>query len=353
MSLRCLRLRRSVARPNVTDAQRIGRLLVAVAAVTAPALLLSACTGNSGGAALPELYTPAFSYSSPPPPTPLPSTAPTALAILAQLPVKPPGPSTGFNPSVFGGVHRPPSISTPCDSVNYVYLRDLTQVQRDPTSCSVAAGALFDPYTATWVWYIRGKTAALNQVTLDHVVSLSDAWVTGASAWAQGELTGFYNDPLDLMATATTNVASKADKDAAGWLPANPQGRCIYAITQVAVKFKYQLWVTAAEKSALQKVLTSCPATVTRPKSTLPAPPEPTPTKPAKRKPAVKPRTPAKPAATTAKPAPKPTATAVSTVVTPTPTPTATPIPTPTLTLAATPTPTPTPSAAGQSGAIT
>jgi hypothetical protein len=156
-----------------------------------------------------------------------------------------------------------------------MYQRDLIDTQQTATSkCFVTAGALFDPYTATWAWLVRGKSA-LNQVGVDHVVSLSDAWSTGASSWWSDERNGFYNDPLNLMTVTTSDIASKAGKDASGWLPPNPQGRCLYAIAQVAVKFKYHLWVTEAERSALRKVLAACPAAVTKPRPTSSPPPEP------------------------------------------------------------------------------
>jgi hypothetical protein len=55
-----------------------------------------------------------------------------------------------------------------------------------------------------------------------------------------------------------TNSA-KGDGDAATWLPPNKSFRCAYVARQVAVKAKYKLWVTAAEKAAIQSVLVMCP----------------------------------------------------------------------------------------------
>jgi hypothetical protein len=51
---------------------------------------------------------------------------------------------------------------------------------------------------------------------------------------------------------------SKGDGDAATWLPPNRAYRCTYVAAQVAVKKKYGLWVTAAEKAAMKKVLSGC-----------------------------------------------------------------------------------------------
>ena len=52
---------------------------------------------------------------------------------------------------------------------------------------------------------------------------------------------------------------SKGDGDAATWLPPNKAYRCTYVARQVAVKGKYGLWVTSAERDAMVRVLTTCP----------------------------------------------------------------------------------------------
>ena len=284
-------------------------------------LAMSGCSQDGSVAATGSVQVPVVSFDvpSPLPPTPLPSTPATALAALGRLPVQPAAARAQFNPTFFGSVKAPTGVNNPCNSTDYVLTRDLVNVQRSATShCFISAGALFDPYTASWAWYLRGNSrlSQLNQVALDHVVSLSNAWFTGAAAWGQGELNGFQNDPLNLLAATTADVTAKADRDAAGWLPANPQGRCLYAVDQVAVKTKYRLWVTGAEKAALQQVLQGCPATVSRPHATTPPPPQPSPPKPVyKRKAAVTKQQPAKIA-------PKPAAPAAATR---TPHPTASP----------------------------
>jgi hypothetical protein len=52
---------------------------------------------------------------------------------------------------------------------------------------------------------------------------------------------------------------SKGDGDAATWLPPNKSFRCTYVSRQIAVKAKYKLWVTSAEKDAMSRVLSACP----------------------------------------------------------------------------------------------
>jgi hypothetical protein len=43
------------------------------------------------------------------------------------------------------------------------------------------------------------------------------------------------------------------------WLPPNRPYRCAYVARQITVKTRYQLWVTAVEKIAMTRVLTTCP----------------------------------------------------------------------------------------------
>ena len=66
-------------------------------------------------------------------------------------------------------------------------------------------------------------------------------------------------DPLNLLAVDGPANEQKSDGDAATWLPSNKRFRCQYVARQVAVKYKYGLWVTEAEKVAIAGVLANCP----------------------------------------------------------------------------------------------
>ena len=69
----------------------------------------------------------------------------------------------------------------------------------------------------------------------------------------------FANDPLNLLAVDGPHQPRKGDGDAATWLPPNKAFRCAYVARQIAVKHRYTLWVTAAERDAMVRVLTTCP----------------------------------------------------------------------------------------------
>jgi hypothetical protein len=105
------------------------------------------------------------------------------------------------------------------------------------------------------VTFVRGRS----QVDIDHLVALSDAWQKGAQQWDASKRIALANDPLNLLAVDAGPNRSKGDGDTATWLPPDKSYRCTYVAAQVAVKKKYGLWVTSAEKAAMKRVLSTCP----------------------------------------------------------------------------------------------
>lgn len=177
-----------------------------------------------------------------------------ATSALNQLAVKGRAPKTGYLRSHFSdGWGR----FNGCDTRNNILTRDLKQVTYKD-GCLVASGVLNDPYTGRVINFVRGVGTS-TAVQIDHVVALSDAWQKGAQQISSASRYALYNDPLNLLAVDGPTNESKGDSDAASWLPPNKAFRCAYVARQVAVKRKYGLWVTAAEKAAIASVLTSCP----------------------------------------------------------------------------------------------
>jgi len=198
----------------------------------------------------PQLY----QQVTPTPLTPNVNSSP-ALDALAELPVKGRAPKTGYSRDQFGGGW---TTQQGCDTRNIILHRDLQEpaVSED---CKVLSGSLHDPYTGNTLAFQRGvDTSQLIQI--DHVVALSDAWQTGAQQLTPLVRESFANDPLNLLAVDGKTNQNKSDGDAATWLPPNKAFRCQYVARQVAVKKKYTLWVTTAEKKAIIQVLSSCPA---------------------------------------------------------------------------------------------
>jgi hypothetical protein len=147
-----------------------------------------------------------------------------------------------------------------CDTRNDILRRDLTDVTfTQGSSCRVAAGRFQEPYTSEIIEFRRGSESS-RAVQIDHVVALADAWEKGARNLSPAERHSLANDPVNLIAADGAANQLKGAGDAATWLPANKSIRCHYVARQVSVKAAYGLWVTAAEKDAMRRVLAPCPA---------------------------------------------------------------------------------------------
>jgi hypothetical protein len=224
-----------------------------VAAVLAVAGL-SGC-GGSVGAARDIGAGPAAAAEASPSSSAIPSGG--AAALLATLAVKGRAPMTGYSRDQFGQAWADVDRNG-CDTRNDVLRRDLLDVALRPGThdCVVVSGTRDDPYTGRDLHYVRGGTVG---VDIDHVVALGDAWATGAQYWPVAERIALANDPANLLAVDASANRQKGDADAASWLPPQKSYRCAYVARQVAVKAKYGLWVTAAERDAIGRVLSSCP----------------------------------------------------------------------------------------------
>lgn len=181
-----------------------------------------------------------------------------ALSVLATLDVKGRAPKTGYSRSKFGDGW---AIVNDCDIRNRMLARAMPDERLAQDGCRVQSGTLLDPYTGREIAFQRGPTTS-DDVQIDHVVALSDAWQKGAQNLDDVTRIAFANDPLNLQPVAGSVNMQKGDADAASWLPENKDYRCPYVARQIAVKRKYRLWVTEAEKLSMEQVLQPCAAQV-------------------------------------------------------------------------------------------
>lgn len=239
----------------------------ALVAVVAVVVGLTGCAAASS--ASPATLSPAtgsFRPTQPPAPRTGRSLQPagTAVATLDRLPIKGRAPKTGYARAQFG-----PAWSDDvdvayghdgCDTRNNILNRDLTDTGYKPGTrdCLVTAGNLSDPYTGRTIHFVRGPDTS-PAVEIDHVVALSNAWQTGAQQLSPARRRDLANDPLNLLAVDGPTNQAKGDGDSATWLPSNKTIRCAYVARQVAVKARYELWVTSAENAAMTRLLTTCP----------------------------------------------------------------------------------------------
>jgi hypothetical protein len=139
-----------------------------------------------------------------------------------------------------------------CDTRDVVLKLDGAAVQTGP-DCKILSG--------TWVSAYDGKTFTDPQdMDIDHMVPLADAWRTGASAWTDEARSAFANDLTrpQLLAVSLTSNRAKGDQDPSQWKPPNTSYWCEYAQRWVAVKAYWKLSVTATEKGALTQMLGTC-----------------------------------------------------------------------------------------------
>jgi hypothetical protein len=180
-----------------------------------------------------------------------------AAALLETLPVKGKSPKTGYDRVGDFGRAWIDVDHNGCDTRNDILARDLTTITRSGP-CKVLTGVRADPYTGATIDFVRGNTTS-TLIQIDHLVALANAWQTGAQKLSEEQREALANDPLNLLAVDGRSNEQKSDGDAATWLPPEKPFRCRYVARQIAVKARYALWVTPAERDAMLRVLAACP----------------------------------------------------------------------------------------------
>lgn len=182
----------------------------------------------------------------------------SATELLNSLTIRDADPTARYDRDSFGRWVDPDGNS--CDTRNDILARDLIDVSLGDDGCRVLSGRMSDPYTGETIDFVRQNGSSSQMVEIDHVVSVADAWRSGAHEWDQVRKVAFYNDPLNLKATISAVNQDKSDQTADTWRPTvDPFG---FADTQVRVKAKYGLSVTAAEAEALATALSRGPAEI-------------------------------------------------------------------------------------------
>ena len=182
--------------------------------------------------------------------------APLATAVLEKLEVKGRAPKTGYSRDQF---YDEWPKENGCNLRQRVLKRDFgesTKLADD--NCTVIGGKFIEPYTGEEMEFTEKKQISKG-VQIDHIVALSDAWQKGAQYKSKETRYNIATDPLNLVAADASANMQKSDGDAATWLPKNKSFRCQYVARQISVKYKYELWVSNAEKDAMKNVLSKCP----------------------------------------------------------------------------------------------
>ncbi|NNH69026.1 DUF1524 domain-containing protein [Nocardia uniformis] len=144
-----------------------------------------------------------------------------------------------------------------CDTRNDILQRDLRDEKLESGGCKVLSGTLVDPYTGKTITFKQGRETSA-AVQIDHIVALSNAWLTGAQQLTPEQRRNLANDPRNLVAVDGPTNQGKGDSDAGAWLPPRKEYHCLYVAKQIEVKAAYNLWVTRAEHDNMTKVLNGC-----------------------------------------------------------------------------------------------
>lgn len=178
-----------------------------------------------------------------------------AFRSLQELEVAPPGSMSGYSCDKFSHWSKtsefgwdPPQAS--CDAREATLIRDGEDVQVG-SACKVSSGTWYDPYT--------DRTYSNPQdLDIDHVVPLANAWRSGASSWDDEQRERYANDPEVLLSVEDNANQEKGDKGPEAWKPPNEEEWCDYAERWVSIKAKYGLSVNEQEEQALEQMLNTC-----------------------------------------------------------------------------------------------
>ncbi|WP_234314769.1 HNH endonuclease family protein [Streptomyces sp. NRRL F-5135] len=164
------------------------------------------------------------------------------------------GPKTGYDRDEFGHAWLDTADGVPlarngCDTRNDLLARDGRQLRfRSGSDCVVVSMNLHDPYTGKDIAWRKEQAT---EVQIDHVMPLSYDWQMGAAHWNEAKRKQIANDPLNLLPVDGPANNAKRDSGPASWLPPDKKIRCSYAVRFAQVALKYELPVTAPDKTTM------------------------------------------------------------------------------------------------------
>jgi hypothetical protein len=102
------------------------------------------------------------------------------------------------------------------------------------------------------------STTDPRDLQVDHVVSLSDAWHSGAWAWSSRQKTEFSNDLSNLNAIWGSENQRKSNLGPSQYVPLNESQTCAYLVQYAEVKVAWRLSITTADYEATAAGLENC-----------------------------------------------------------------------------------------------
>ncbi|MFK8845031.1 HNH endonuclease family protein [Streptomyces sp. Ac-502] len=170
------------------------------------------------------------------------------------LPVQAEGSREGYSREQFK--HWIDADHDGCNTRNEILLHEATVAPEVTGRCKITKG------TGTWwSWYDEATLTTKDDVDIDHMVPLGEAWDSGARTWTAAERQAYANDLDDersLLAVHDSANQSKADRDPAEWTPPAASARCRYLADWVTVKTRWRLSTDTTEHAAVKKIAAGC-----------------------------------------------------------------------------------------------
>lgn len=169
---------------------------------------------------------------------------------LGTLKVAEEGPHDGYDRELFD-LYRDKD-GDGCDARREVLIKEATegpQVDRK-RGCWLSHGEWYSQYDGE-------RSTNPQDMQIDHVVALNEAWQSGAAKWPKDKLVTYGNylkDPRHLIAVSGPSNSEKSDKDPAEWTPPRDAYLCRYVADWVQVKARWKLTVDVKEKAALDNL---------------------------------------------------------------------------------------------------
>lgn len=141
-----------------------------------------------------------------------------------------------------------------CDTRDEVLIKEAVVKPRVSAGCDLRGGQWRSKYDGV----VTGDPSSFD---IDHMVPLNEAWQSGAWKWSSDKRRAYANDlgyKASLIAVSASSNRSKGDREPQTWMPARPGYQCGYAKRWVAVKWRWQLRVDAAERAWLHTELKAC-----------------------------------------------------------------------------------------------
>ena len=175
-----------------------------------------------------------------------------AKSALAVLKVEEESVRVGYEREMFN--HWIDADSDGCDTRREVLLDEAVIKPTITGSCDLIGGQWLSKYDGLVL-------TEASELDVDHVVSLAEAWDSGASKWDAPTREAFANDlqsSNSLIAVSASSNRSKSDSDTSEWSPSNRSGVCWLTSATVVTKHRWSLSIDKKEKAALSTLIARC-----------------------------------------------------------------------------------------------